>query len=314
MFSRLIGAGAPGCPNEVDFLAYHENRLSTGNRAGIERHIADCHDCRQVLALLGRDSMPAAAVSDQVVSQQTGRILAYIETDERNRSKPREKERVAARGPYVSLPRFATVGLVVVALAVAGVFLFTRQEAPADAAMASLKLALKNERLSETRISGGFDYSRYPGTTRGSDISNDDFHLTRAENKLKPVAEQQSAAASDRLVLARVYLARGTRESAGQALMILNQLTKQGLETPEILNDIGVAYFQMDRYDDAMSFFSKALTKSASYNEALFNLALTEGLVRRDEDARRDWQKFIDQTTDEKWKTEARNRLNSLIR
>ena len=308
---RLIGARDPNCPNEADVLAYSENRLSTRNRAGIERHFASCDDCRQVLVFLGREAETTAPVTEEAVSQQTDRVLDYIRRDERNSSRSLSKAR-AATGFYISYPRLAAVGLIICAIAAGGVFVITRGQSPADAAMASLRLGLKNARFTEARISGGFDQSRYTGTIRGNESSNDDLHLNRAENKVRSAAEQETATVNNRLVLARIYLARGTRESATKALAILNQVATRGLETPEVLNDIGVAHLQLDNYDDAIAFLNKALAKSPAYNEALFNLALAEELARRNEDARRDWQKFINQSSDEKWKSEARNHLESL--
>lgn len=304
---RLIGARDPNCPNEADVLAYSENRLSTRSRAQVERHFADCHDCRQVLAFLGRESEEAAAqLTEEAVSAQTDRVLAYIQRDERNRSKPARKARAAA-GFYISYPRLASVGLVICAIAIAGVFMFTGGQSPADAAMDALRLAVKDARYTEARVSGGFDHSRYAGTTRGDDSNHDDLHFGNAENKVKAKAGVEA-----RLMLARVCLARGNREDAKRALEILVQLKKSGVETPVTLNDTGVAQFQLDNYDDAIVYFTKALAKSPRYDEALFNRALAEGRAHRDAEARQDWQQFINQSSDENWKNEARSHLNRL--
>ena len=61
VLSRLIGARDPNCPNEADVLAYSENKLSNRDRGRVERHFAECDDCRQVLAFLGRESEEASA-------------------------------------------------------------------------------------------------------------------------------------------------------------------------------------------------------------------------------------------------------------
>src|SRR5713101_2180273 len=104
---RLVGGRDPNCPNEADVLAYSENKLSTRSRAQFERHFAGCNDCRELLAFLGRESdeMPAP-LTGEGVSEQTSRVLAYIQRDERSRSKPARKARAAA-GFYVSYPRLA---------------------------------------------------------------------------------------------------------------------------------------------------------------------------------------------------------------
>ena len=308
---RLIGARDPNCPNEAEVLAFSESRLSTRDRARVERHFANCHDCRQVLAFLGREVETPVAVTEEAVAEQTVKVLAYIQRDERNRSKPREKVR-AATGFYISYPRLAVVGLIICAIAATGIYVITRGQSPAAAAMAALRLSFKDARPTEARISGGFDHSRYAGTSRGGANNRDDLNLSRAENKVKAAAEQETSSIVNRMVLARVYLAWGTPEGATKALAILNQVRARGGETPEGLNDKGVAHFLLDQYDEAIAFFSKALAKSPTYDEALFNRALAEGFAHHDEDARRDWQRFISQSSDEKWKAEARNRLNSL--
>jgi tetratricopeptide (TPR) repeat protein len=304
---RLIGARDPNCPNEADVLAYSENRLSTRSRAQAERHFADCHDCRQALAFLGRGAEEAAAqLTEEAVSAQTGRVLAYIQRDERNRSKPAQKARSAA-GFYISYPRLASVGLVICAIAIAGVFMFTGGQSPADAGMAALRRGLKYERRTEARISGGLAQSRYTGATRSDDRNDDDLHFGNAENKVKAEADVEA-----RLVWARVYLARANREDAKRALAILDQLMKSGVETPVTLNDTGVAQFQLDNYDDAIVSFTKALAKSPRYDEALFNRALAEGRAHRDAEARQDWQQFINQSPNDDWKSEALSHLKQL--
>ena len=308
---QLIGARDPDCPSEADVLAYSENKLSPRNRAQLERHFVDCYDCRELLALLGRESEEAPdQVAEEAVAAQTARVLGYIRTDELAHGKPATKRRAAA-GFSISYPRLASVGLVVCAIAVAGVFLMTRDQAPADA-MEALKLAVKDARYSQARVSGGLDYSRFAGTRRGPGDPNDrDFQFDRALGKLR-TAEQDNAPVKRRLVLARIHLARGTREDAKSALAILNQLAARGVDTAEALNDTGVAQFQLDNYDEAIGYFSKALQKSPAYYEALFNRALAEERAHRDDDARRDWQQFIEHSPDESWKAEAREHLNSL--
>jgi tetratricopeptide (TPR) repeat protein len=306
----LIRAKDRGCPDEADVLAFTENTIPTHLRNDLQRHFSECADCQKTLAFLGRDMVSPAALTDQEVSLQTDRVLSYIQLDERRHERSGQKKRGA--GFYVSYPRLATVGLIICAIAAGAVFFITREQSPSAAAMVSLKQGLKSARLSEARISGGFDYSRYAGPTRGAESNDDDFYLTRAENKVKTAAEQESRGIDNRIVLARVYLARGTRAGAAQALAILNQLGNEGDQKPDVLNDIGVARLQQSDYAEAIEFFKRALTRNPAYDEALFNLALAEEFDNRTEDARRDWQKFIDQSSDDRWKNEARTRLSSL--
>jgi tetratricopeptide (TPR) repeat protein len=176
--------------------------------------------------------------------------------------------------------------------------------------MDALKLAVKDARYTEARVSGGLAYSRY-AATRGGGRNDDDLNFSRAIDKLKP-AEQENAPLNDRLVLARAYLARGKHEDSKRALAILSQLAARGVETAEALNDTGVAELQLNDYDVAIEYFSRALTKSPTFGEALFNKALAEERSHRESDAARDWRQFIDQPPDDNWTAEARLHLNSL--
>jgi tetratricopeptide (TPR) repeat protein len=308
-----FGARDPKCPSEVDVLAYSENKLSTRKRVQVERHFAECDDCRQLLTFLGQESVEKTPpLSQEEVSEQANRVLGYIRNDERNPSRSAQKAR-SESAFHISYPKLATVGLVVFAIVFAAGLLLARRQAPADAGMEALRLGLKDQRRIEARISGGLEHSRYAGVTRGEDASDDNLHFDRALGKLRS-AEPENAPANERLALARVYLARGTRSDIDHAFKILDQLSAHGVETAEVLNDTGVAYMQRDDYDKAIEFFTRALGKAPNYDEALFNKALAEQRNHRNDDANRDWQQYIDQASTEKWKAEAADHLKALSR
>ena len=308
---RLIGASEPNCPHESDVLAYSENRLSTIRRAQLERHFAGCSDCLQALSFVGRSAAEARIpISEEAVSLQTNKILAYIENNHAPRVQPAQRA-TSGSGFRFSYPKLATAGMVMSAIAIVGIFVMIGGQSPAEAGMEALRLALKNERNIPTRISGGFSHSRYVGPVRGGIRNTDDLHFERAEGKVKSKALEPNEIEA-RAVMARIHLARGNREDAKRALEILDQLRTLGDETPETLNDRGVALHQLNRYQDAIEAFDAALAKSPTYDEALFNKALAEQNVRRYDDAKRDWQQFINQSSDENWKAEARTHLESL--
>jgi tetratricopeptide (TPR) repeat protein len=307
----LMGTRYTDCPHEADVLAYSENRLSPRNRAQIERHFAKCHDCLEVLAFLGREAQETPApLSEEAVSEQTDRVLAYI----RNGGGPAKPVQVVPRqGFYISYPRLATVGLIITAVAFTSIFLFTRGQSPTEAALDAMKLAVKDKRHSVVRVSGGFDYSPFAETLRGDDESNDDLLFDRAESKAR-AATKDTSDANARLLMAQSQLVRGTPNKANQALLILEQLSKAGVETPEALNDLGVAHFQLLNYDEAVAYFTRALAKSPTFGEARFNRALAYERLNREEEAREDWRQFISQSSNDGWKSEAITRLNSLNR
>lgn len=297
------------CPDEADVLAFFESRLSVRNGARLERHFTGCDDCRELLVVLGRESAETREpLALEATREQTNRVLSLIHIDELNRSKPEYKRRTS-RGFEVSYLRLAAAALIICTIAIVAVVLLSRGQKPADAAMQALVLAVKDGRNTEARVSGGLGYARYR-ETRGLESKDDDLQFSRAISKLR-FAEQETAPVNDKLALARVYLTRGTREDARHALTLLDQLATRGVETAEAFNDIGVAQFELEKYDEAIASFSKALAKSPSYSEALFNRALAEERAHRN-DARRDWQQFINQSQNDNWKSEALSHLKQL--
>jgi tetratricopeptide (TPR) repeat protein len=177
--------------------------------------------------------------------------------------------------------------------------------------MDALKSAVKDKRYSLARVSGGFDHSPHAETLRGDDDGGDSLLFDRAEIKTKAAAQDRSDSRAG-LISARLHLIRGTSNEANKALLILEQLSKDGVETPEALNDLGVAQFQRFNYDEAVAYFTKALAKSPGYGEALFNRALSYERLDRDDEARGDWQQFISQSPSDGWKAEAMTHLRDL--
>ena len=305
---RLIGVNRPSCPNEAYILAYSENRLSTNDRSRVESHIAGCDDCREILVFMGLEVEKGAPLSAEAVSDQTARVLASIRAYEHGSEK---KERRVPIGsvPQISVPRLATVGLVMCAVLSVGIYLVMSNGSRPEAAMEALRLAVKDKRSTPLRVSGNIEYSVY-SAERGDDRDGADLQFSRALLKLKS-AEAETAPAKHRLVLARIYLARGKLEDSKHALEILRQIEARGVETDESLNDTGVAYFQLRDNNTAIHYFSRSLAKSG-YIEALFNRAVAEQAASLLDDARKDWEQFLVQSKDEKWNAEAGNRLKAL--
>jgi tetratricopeptide (TPR) repeat protein len=305
-----------GCPGEADILTYTEGKLSSSNRTRLEAHLAKCDDCRELLAFTVRESADARStemVSDKEVKLQTARVLAYIERDESKRRRA-NNEATSRREPvkaglYLSYPKLASVALVVCAVAAGSVMWLTREQRPDAEAMAALRLAMKDERRNQALISGDIDYSPYL-PKRGEGVS-DDLNYERALNKLR-FAEKETAPAESRHAFARALLAMGGRDEARKALAILEQLEAAGNQSPDLLNDLGVAELQLGNYDGAIEHFGRALEKSPGASVFLFNKALAEQTARRVDDAREDWIQFINMSADDRLKAEARSQLDWL--
>lgn len=314
------GEQAPlNCPNEAEILRFSEKQLTRGRRKELTRHFTACGDCRDLLVFLRRFQPealePAEALSPEAVRQQTARILILIENDERQRrerasvSGPHGDRARERRGFFISYPQLAAMALAVFTFTVGGIYWLTRSEKPEQEAMQALALSTKEERRSAARISGDLPYSAYRATRGTTDT--DDLQLQRAVNKVQ-FAESETAPVAARQALARAHLAFDRPKHAAQALAILNQLIAGGLQSPEVFNDLGVAQYQLERDDDAIAAFTRALEQAPAYAEAIFNRALAEERAKRNTEAKRDWQQFIILSSDANWKAEAERHLVSL--
>jgi len=315
--------GAQPCPPEADILKYKENLLPKPARARLEQHVAACQDCRELLVLLARFSMDEITeevrqqppLTEGEIQRQTAHIIQLIEADEhsrRSRAAARIADHSSETAPHLGWifrhrAQFASAAIIVCALVVGGLYLTTRSEPPTQLARQALVEAMKDERCSKARLSGGFDYSPYNKSTRGSG-DTPDFHLTIAVNELK-AAESDSAPIEMRQMLARAYLAFERTEQAQHAQAILESLQARGVQTAEVFNDLGVAQFQLLSYDAAIANFTRALDINPDYTEALFNRALAKEGATHHSEAKLDWQQFINSTADENWKNEARYHL-----
>lgn len=307
------------CPHEAEILTYSEGKLSRNRRVQLESHFVSCDNCRDLLVLLAQFSeemlAKPAPISEEAVKKQAARVLAYIENDEKNRkaltSEPAGQELTRKRetGFFVSYRQLATAALVICSICAAGIYLMTSGQNPAQIASYHIAKTMQSERRSELRISGDFDHSPYIATRGEKD--GDVLELKQAVIKLKS-AESETAPAEARRNLARVYLAFETPDRAAQALKILESLAVAGVNSAEVLNDLGVALFQLGSFEKSIESFDKALAEKPNYSEALFNKALAEKRAGRNEDARRDFLVFINQSSDPKWIAEAQRNLSLL--
>jgi len=170
-------------------------------------------------------------------------------------------------------------------------------------------LVKTTERHSEARVSGDFPWSRL-AVRRGAD-DPDESQFKLALQALS-FAEDRSAPAKHRATLARVYLYHARARDSKRALEILRELAADGADTAEVYNDIGAAFMQLGKNEEAIAQLDYALNKKPDFEEALFNRALAEQSAKKFEDAKRDWNRFILTTKDEKWKLEAEAHLRDI--
>jgi tetratricopeptide (TPR) repeat protein len=306
------GAAETDCLDETEVIGLSEGRFRGRKLARAEKHLVRCSDCRESVALMVKASrdgaaQPAEEISDLEIRNQTARVLGYIDRDRTNRSTSREVAK--ARGSWLSYPQLAAVALVVCAAAAVSVFFLTQDETPEAAGMKALALAVESGRQTPAMVSGLSAHSEH-ATTRGvTDSSSPQFES--AFNKLK-FGEQDTAPVDSRIAFARVCLSMNTTDRAREAKSILEQLLAAGFNRPDLLNDLGVAEFELDNYDQAINYFTRSLVRSPKYPPALFNRALAREQMGLTAEAANDWQEFITVAPDEGWKSEANSHLSGL--
>ncbi|HVF91355.1 MAG TPA: tetratricopeptide repeat protein [Blastocatellia bacterium] len=286
----------------------------------MEGHMAHCDDCRESLVLFARisgeefDHVEASDLSgsDELIHRQTAKVLALIARDEANQLTAGARQarvRPERSGFFASYAQLGFAATLIIVAAVTINYLTMGSRAEQAEGMQAHASAIRENRRINPRISGGFEYSPNP-VTRG-ERKNDELQFDIALNKLK-FAEEESAPAEARMILARVYLSRDNPGDADLAMKILQDVKNRTEATPELLNDIGVAFFQNEEMPDAIKAFSEALEKKPDYQEALFNRALAHAHAANYYAARKDFEQFIEISTSEKWKQEARERLSKL--
>jgi tetratricopeptide (TPR) repeat protein len=306
------------CPNEAQLLAFYENRLRLLARRKIEKHLGGCDGCREALTLMvqlhgeahrGADTTSAAfpaSEMDDTLKDQAARVLALIERDE---SRYTARSRPARRfGLPIPAPAFAAIVAFLVLAAGAGIYWLYLAESPAEAGLKAVALAVKKDRRIPLAVSG-LPYSPYNKPSRGG-TQSDDLQFERAENKLR-FAHDKSASPSARLNLARLYLERAEGDDANNAFDILKGLTGGGVKLAEVLNETGVAQYQMGHYSEAIHYFTRALAADPKMIEALFNKAVAERQVDP-KLARQDYEKFIGSTSNPDWIKEAKEALDEM--
>jgi tetratricopeptide (TPR) repeat protein len=235
----------------------------------------------------------------------------------------REKLRIASalkhrtqkgddRRHWLASPQFriAAAILIVVGLAL-GIYwrLASRQSGSEfDKGLVALRTAYGEQRPTEARVSD-LPHARYPETRRGStpdsgmqdQLRRAELHLAQAV-KDKPTPEARHA-------LGKVYLAQGKYD---QALSEFEESLKGNQNTAQVYNDIGVAQLEKGDFNRSLDSFNRALQLDGNSLEALFNRALCYEKLSRSNEARADWNEYLNRDSSSPWSEEARRHLKQL--
>ena len=284
-------------PDAERLAEYAEGVLDVGARAEIERHLADCADCRAVVMETMRflESFPARAQAPTVVPFRRRRWVTGVAVG------------LAAAAALVLAIRVAQPTWLDRLFGARG----DRPE------LQELIAAVANEptRPVEGRLSGGFKYAPPPSPTRGAgdhDVSPD---VRIAAAKI----EKRAATHRDPSMDAARGAAMLVQGSLDAAIIALESAVNHQPQNPFFQNDLAAALIaraaRFDRHDDwfkAVRAADSALAANPRSVEARFNRALAlEGHGQLYE-ARAAWEKYLEMDTTSLWAGEARRRLQAL--
>lgn len=284
-------AAQDGHPDAMQLAEYAEGLLAPDQRAVVERHLAVCADCRDLVI----DAAAYAAEQRDATAQ------------------------VPAPAPaptVVPFRRRKVVIAITAGLAAAAAILLTVQLTQGPSVSTSLDALIaaadqESTRPLEGRLAG-FRYAAAPTVTRGAgDVSiAPDLRIAAA------TLEKAAAGHDDAASLAATGIAHAVAGELDAAVASLEDAIRREPDHAQHQSDLSAVYLARGRrdakvadYDAALSAANHALAIDGSLPNACFNQALAlEALTRRD-DARAAWERCLALEKDGAWADEIRTRL-----
>lgn len=289
-------------PDAERLSEYADDVLELEARAEVEQHLADCGECRAVLA----ETMAFLHAHPTTDAGTTaGRILPF-------------RARRWWAGVAAGLAAAAGLVLAVRVLQpewVSGLFP-SRSDRPE---LQELIAAVADEprRPVEARLTGGFRYAPPPSVMRGPADGRVSAEVLIAAATL----EQHAAADPSPAMEAALGVALLVQGDFDRAIDALERAVGRQPERAHFQNDLAAAYLErartQNRADDlprADAAAGRAIQLSPAMAEAWFNRALALEALGRREDAARAWQEAIQYQQDPLWRDEARSHLDALMK
>ena len=216
----------------------------------------------------------------------------------------------------------AAVCLLIVGISVAAVWKFHFFDNQTKRALASLNKAYNQKRPFEPRISG-FSYAPIAETRGGAAAQTeiDKIELDRAENILIGAAENPTA--ENLHALGRFFL---TKKDFEMAIEQLQKALNLAPDDPKIHNDLGIAWLEKGKLENAgnensrsLEFyakgfeeFEKAREADDSLAEVFFNRALCLQSMNLPTETREAWRAYLNLDAVSPWSREADKNLENL--
>ncbi len=187
--------------------------------------------------------------------------------------------------------------------------------------MAALDSAYRDGRPVESRISG-LSYAPWSATRAGGLPDGEPTHRELAERLLLEAVADHPDAASHH-ALGQLYLAE---RQFDKAIAQFNAALQSAPSNPGLQSDLGAALFEKGKanrsgddsnknaelFAESLQHLNEALKLDSSRLDALYNRALLHQEMRLPEQAKEDWQKYLEQDSTSQWTEEARRNLRRI--
>lgn len=286
-----------GHPDAERLAEYADGVLEVEARADIERHLADCAECRAIVAetmafLQANPATSASALSPRVIPFRSRRRVTGVVAG------------LAAAAALVLAVR-------VVQPEWANGLFGARGDRP-DLQELIAALAKEPTRPVAGRLTGGFKYSPPPSPTRGPGDRELSPDVRIAAAKIEKLAREKDTP-DGQAAMGVAYLAQGNWDRAIEAL---RNASEQGADSPHVLCDLAAAYLARNTPADTAKALDAAQRASADASapaECWFNLALAWERFARPVEARSAWERYLALDNGSPWADEARQHLSKLV-
>lgn len=282
-----------GHPDPETLAAYADEALDDRATAEVERHIAECEECYELVT----EVLRATAVEEPVAASAPAVPAAEVV-------------------PFVR--RRIVVSIMAALVGAATMFLAVwtyRSDSRSGERMAPLVAAVRGTRYFEGRLSNGFEYAELPLATRGAEPPTSNLALLAAAGELQKLARADTSPATlHAWGVAQLLL--GQRD---EAISTLEQAAASAAPDARLQNDLAVAFISRastNRASDwpkALEAAERASSLDRNLLEALFNRAFVLEQLGLREAARTAWQQYLERDSSGSWADYGRRRLAALI-
>ena len=127
-------------------------------------------------------------------------------------------------------------------------------------------------------------------------------YLQQSRARLERALAHGEQSSKARQLLAQIFIIQKEYTSADS---ILRTLEPDAKNSPTLLNDLGVYYFQQQDWANAEKYFSEAIKVDSRFPEARFNLALVKMQMNEKDEANAILSEYLKIEKDKNWKNAA---------